>query len=212
MEYRPLEGFVFAITPFNFTSIASNLNMTPALMGNTTIWKPSTTALLSNYTDMRIFMEAGLPNGVVNFLPGKGSVISGVALKDKNFNAIHFTGSTATFKSLWKTTGQNLDMYKAYPRLVGETGGKDFIFVHNSADPQEVAVAIVRGAFEYQGQKCSAASRAYIPASMWNDVKNRVGDMMSTIKMGDVKDFTNYVNAVIDEVPIVPPFQTNWAK
>ena len=198
-EYRPLEGFVFAITPFNFTSIASNLNMTPALMGNTTIWKPSTTALLSNYTDMRIFMEAGLPAGVVNFLPGKGSVISGVALKDKNFNAIHFTGSTATFKSLWKTTGQNLDMYKAYPRLVGETGGKDFIFVHNSADPQEVAVAIVRGAFEYQGQKCSAASRAYIPASMWNDVKNRVGDMMSTIKMGDVKDFSNYVNAVIDE-------------
>ena len=199
VEYRPLEGFVFAITPFNFTSIASNLNMTPALMGNTTIWKPSTTALLSNYTDMRIFMEAGLPNGVVNFLPGKGSVISGVALKDKNFNAIHFTGSTATFKNLWKTTGQNLDMYKSYPRLIGETGGKDFIFVHNSADPQEVAVAIVRGAFEFQGQKCSAASRAYIPASMWNDVKNRVGDMMSTIKMGDVKDFTNYVNAVIDE-------------
>lgn len=141
-----------AVTPFNFTSIASNLNMTPALMGNTTIWKPSTTALLSNYTDMQIFMEAGLPAGVVNFLPGKGSLIGNVALQHKDFGAIHFTGSTATFKSLWKMAGQNIDMYKAYPRLVGETGGKDFIFVHNSADPQEVAVAIVRGAFEFKAR------------------------------------------------------------
>jgi delta-1-pyrroline-5-carboxylate dehydrogenase, group 1 len=198
-EYRPLEGFVMAITPFNFTSIASNLNMTPALMGNTTIWKPSTTALLSNYVDMKIFQEAGLPDGVVNFLPGKGSLISNIALRNKDFGAIHFTGSTATFKSLWKTVGENLDLYKAYPRLVGETGGKDFIFAHNSANPREVACAIVRGAFEFQGQKCSAASRAYIPESMWKEVKESILEMTSTIKMGDVKDFSNYVNAVIDE-------------
>ncbi len=199
VEYRPLEGFVFAITPFNFSSIASNLNMTPVLMGNTTIWKPSTTSLLSNYMDMRIFMEAGLPAGVVNFLPGKGSLIGGVALNNRDFGAIHFTGSTSTFKGLWKTVGQNLDIYKAYPRLIGETGGKDFIFAHSSANAQEVAVAIVRGAFEYQGQKCSAASRAYVPASMWKEVKDSVIAMMETIKMGDVKDFSNYVNAVIDE-------------
>ncbi len=174
VEYRPLEGFIMAVTPFNFTSIASNLNMTPALMGNTTIWKPSTTALLSNYHIMQIAMEAGLPAGVVNFLPGKGSLIGGVALNNPNLAGIHFTGSTATFQGLWKGVGVNIANYKSYPRLVGETGGKDFIFAHSSANPREVACAIVRGAFEYQGQKCSAASRAYIPASMWNEVKQIV--------------------------------------
>jgi len=199
VEYRPLEGFIMAVTPFNFTSIASNLNMTPALMGNTTIWKPSTTALLSNYHIMQIAMEAGLPAGVVNFLPGKGSLIGNVALNNPNLAGIHFTGSTATFQGLWKGVGMNIANYRSYPRLVGETGGKDFIFAHCSANPREVACAIVRGAFEYQGQKCSAASRAYIPASMWKEVKEIVGDMLSTIKMGDVTDFTNYVNAVIDE-------------
>lgn len=199
VEYRPLEGFIMAVTPFNFTSIASNLNMTPALMGNTTIWKPSTTALLSNYHIMQIAMEAGLPAGVVNFLPGKGSLIGNVALNNPNLAGIHFTGSTATFQGLWKGVGMNIANYRSYPRLVGETGGKDFIFAHCSANPREVACAIVRGAFEYQGQKCSAASRAYIPASMWKEVKEIVGDMLSTIKMGDVADFTNYVNAVIDE-------------
>lgn len=199
VEYRPLEGFIMAVTPFNFTSIASNLNMTPALMGNTTIWKPSGTALLSNYHIMQIAMEAGLPAGVVNFLPGKGSLIGNVALNNPNLAGIHFTGSTATFQGLWKGVGMNIANYKSYPRLVGETGGKDFIFAHNSANPREVACAIVRGAFEYQGQKCSAASRAYVPASMWKEVKEIVGDMLSTIKVGDVTDFTNYVNAVIDE-------------
>ncbi len=199
VEYRPLEGFIMAVTPFNFTSIASNLNMTPALMGNTTIWKPSGTALLSNYHIMQIAMEAGLPAGVVNFLPGKGSLIGNVALNNPNLAGIHFTGSTATFQGLWKGVGMNINNYRSYPRLVGETGGKDFIFAHSSANPCEVACAIVRGAFEYQGQKCSAASRAYVPASMWKEVKDIVGDMLSTIKMGDVTDFTNYVNAVIDE-------------
>ena len=198
-EYRPLEGFIMAVTPFNFTSIASNLNMTPVLMGNTTIWKPSTTALLSNYHMMQIFMEAGLPEGVINFLPGKGSLIGNVALSNPNLAGIHFTGSTGTFQGLWKGVGANISNYRSYPRLVGETGGKDFIFAHSSANPKEVATAIVRGAFEFQGQKCSAASRAYIPASLWNDVKQYVGEMLSTIKMGDVTDFTNFVNAVIDE-------------
>lgn len=200
VEYRPLEGFIMAVTPFNFTSIASNLNMTPALMGNTTIWKPSTTSLLSNYHIMRIAMEAGLPAGVVNFLPGKGSLIGATALDNPNLAGIHFTGSTCTFQGLWKGVGMNINKYKAYPRLVGETGGKDFIFAHSSANPREVACAIVRGAFEYQGQKCSAASRAYLPKSLWNDIKVIIGEMLSTIKMGDVCDFTNYVNAVIDEV------------
>ncbi len=199
VEYRPLEGFIMAVTPFNFTSIASNLNMTPALMGNTTIWKPSTTSLLSNYHIMRIAMEAGLPGGVVNFLPGKGSLIGATALNNPNLAGIHFTGSTGTFQGLWKGVGMNIDKYKSYPRLVGETGGKDFIFAHSSANPREVACAIVRGAFEFQGQKCSAASRAYLPKSLWNDIKEIIGEMLSTIKMGDVCDFTNYVNAVIGE-------------
>lgn len=198
-EYRPLEGFIMAVTPFNFTSIASNLNMTPVLMGNTTIWKPSTTALLSNYHMMQIFMEAGLPAGVINFLPGKGSLIGDIATKNPNLAGIHFTGSTATFQGLWKSVGANISNYKSYPRLVGETGGKDFIFAHSSANPLEVATAIVRGAFEFQGQKCSAASRAYLPASLWKEIKQYIGEMLSTIKMGDVTDFSNFVNAVIDE-------------
>lgn len=198
-EYRPLEGFVYAISPFNFTSIASNLNMSPILMGNTTIWKPATTAVLSNYYVAKIYKEAGLPDGVLNFLPGQGSVISNVAFNHRALAGIHFTGSTSTFKNFWKTIGNNLDNYISYPKIVGETGGKDFIFVHNSSNPLEVATAIVRGAFEFQGQKCSAASRAYIPKSIWNEVRKHVEKQASEIKMGDVKDFTNLMNAVIDE-------------
>ncbi|MCL2041919.1 MAG: L-glutamate gamma-semialdehyde dehydrogenase [Bacteroidales bacterium] len=201
MEYRPLEGFVFSITPFNFTAIASNLNMSPVVMGNTVIWKPSTTSLLSNYFLMKIFMEAGLPAGVVNFLPGSGAVIGGVALNHPHLAGIHFTGSTGVFNSFWETIGANINAgkYKSYPKIVGETGGKDFIFAHASADIKALSTAIVRGAFEFQGQKCSAASRAYIPKSIWNDVKKCVGDMVARIKMGDVCEFTNFVNAVIDE-------------
>ena len=199
VSYRPLEGFVLAVTPFNFTSIASNLCMSPVLMGNVCIWKPSTTALLSNYLLMKIYKEAGLPDGVVNFLPGSGALIGQVAFGDENLAGVHFTGSTATFKGFWKAIGQNIDTYKTYPKIVGETGGKDFIMVHASADADQVATAIVRGAFEYQGQKCSAASRAYVPASMWPKVKSKTGKMLKEIKTGDVRDFSAFVNAVIDE-------------
>ena len=199
MEYRALEGFVFTLTPFNFTSIASNLNLAPAMMGNTAVWKPSTTAIYSNYILMKIFHEAGLPDGVVNFIPGQGSVIGKVVTQSPDFAGFHFTGSTGTFNTLWRAIGENLGTYKSYPRIVGETGGKNFIFVHASAPAEDVATAIVRGAFEYQGQKCSAASRAYIPACLWADVKERVGAMLQSIRMGDVTDFTNFVNAVIDE-------------
>jgi 1-pyrroline-5-carboxylate dehydrogenase len=199
IEYRPLEGFVYTITPFNFTAIAVNLNISPVLMGNVTVWKPATTSLLSSYYAMKILMEAGVPAGVINFLPGSGSVISNVVLNHKDFAGIHFTGSTSVFQSFWKTVGENIAKYNTYPKLVGETGGKDFIFVHKSACAKEVATAIVRGAFEFQGQKCSAASRAFIPASLWQDVKKRVLYMLSEIKMGDVRDFSNFVNAVIDE-------------
>ncbi len=198
-EYRPLEGFVYAITPFNFTSIACNLNIAPVLMGNVTIWKPATTSLLSNYYLMQIFKEAGLPDGVINFLPGSGAVISNVAFKSPDFAGVHFTGSTGTFKNFWKTIGKNIDKYKTYPKIVGETGGKDFIVAHPSADPKELAVAIVRGAFEFQGQKCSAASRAYIPKSLWDNTFKEIKTMMKTVKVGDVFDFSNFVNAVIDE-------------
>lgn len=199
VTYRPLEGFVFAITPFNFTSIASNLCLSPVLMGNTCIWKPSTTAMLSNYILMDIYKEAGLPDGVVNFLPGSGALIGKVAFANPDLAGVHFTGSTATFKSFWKSIGDNIDKYRTYPKIVGETGGKDFIFAHKSADPEQVATAIVRGAFEFQGQKCSAASRAYIPASMWPKVLKLVEKMTKEIKMGDVRDFSAFVNAVIDE-------------
>jgi len=199
VTYRPLEGFIFAITPFNFTSIASNLCLSPVLMGNVCIWKPSTTALLSNYILMKIYKEAGLPDGVVNFLPGSGSTIGKVAFANPNLAGVHFTGSTGTFNSFWKSIGDNIANYRTYPKIVGETGGKDFIFVHKSADADQVATAIVRGAFEFQGQKCSAASRAYVPASLWPAVKELVGKMMAEIKMGDVRDFGAFVNAVIDE-------------
>ncbi|MDD4554611.1 MAG: L-glutamate gamma-semialdehyde dehydrogenase, partial [Bacteroidales bacterium] len=199
IEYRPLEGFILTVTPFNFTAIASNLNMAPVLMGNTVVWKPASTSLLSNYFLMKIFQEAGLPDGVINFLPGPGSVIGRTALQHREMTGIHFTGSNATFNSLWQMTAANMANYKSYPRIVGETGGKDFIFVHPSADPQEVAVAIVRGAFEYQGQKCSAASRAYIPESMWEDIRSKIGEMISQITVGDVREFSHFMNAVIDE-------------
>ena len=199
LEYRPLEGFVYTVTPFTFTAIASNLSTSVALMGNTTVWKPATTSLLSNYYLMKILEEAGIPSGVINFIPGKGSVISNVVLKHKDLAGIHFTGSNSTFNSLWKQVSDNLSVYKSYPKLVGETGGKDFIFAHKSANPLELATAIVRGSFEYQGQKCSAASRAYIPESIWTDTKQHILKMVSEIKIGDVCDFRNYVNAVIDE-------------
>jgi 1-pyrroline-5-carboxylate dehydrogenase len=199
MEYRALEGFVFSLTPFNFTSIAGNLNLAPAMMGNVAVWKPSTTAIHSNYLLMKIFQEAGLPDGVVNFIPGQGSVIGKVVTSSRHLAGFHFTGSTGTFNKLWLQMAENLDVYKSYPKIVGETGGKNFIFVHPTAPAADVATAIVRGAFEYQGQKCSAGSRAYIPSSLWKEIKERVGDMLKEIKMGDVQDFSNFVNAVIDE-------------
>ena len=199
LEYRALEGFVYTITPFNFTAIAVNLNISPVLMGNVTVWKPATTSLLSSYYAMTIFEEAGIPAGVINFVPGSGAVISNEVLNDPDFGGIHFTGSTGVFNSFWKTVGENVGKYKTYPKLVGETGGKDFVFAHQTADAKEVATALVRGAFEFQGQKCSAASRAYIPTSLWEDVKKYMLDMLKEIKMGDVLDFSNFVNAVIDE-------------
>lgn len=198
-EYRPLEGFVLAVTPFNFSSIACNLNMTPALMGNTTIWKPSSTAILSNYYLMQLFKEAGVPDGVVNFVPSKGSEIGKICCASKDLAGIHFTGSTSTFQTLWKSVGENIEKYVSYPRLVGETGGKDYIFVHPSADVDAVAHAAFTGAYEYQGQKCSAASRMYIPKSLWGPVLDKMKKFASEIKMGDVMDCHNYINAVIDE-------------
>lgn len=199
IEYRPLEGFIFAVTPFNFTAIASNLPMAPAIMGNVILWKPASTSLLSNSILMDIFMEAGFPKGVINFLPGSGELIGGTVLKDRRLAGVHFTGSTPVFSKFWKTISDNLNIYNSYPELVGETGGKDFIFVHSSSDVDSVATAIVRGAFEYQGQKCSAASRLYIPDSLWPSVKSIVKNMLKEIKMGDVEDFTNFINAVIDK-------------
>ena len=197
-EYRPLEGFIFAVTPFNFTAIASNLNMAPVLMGNTTVWKPAETASLSNYYLMKIFMEAGLPAGVINFLPGSGAEIGNKLLADRQLAGIHFTGSTSTFNGIWKNMAGNIGRYRSYPRVVGETGGKDFVFVHSSANPAEVATALVRGAFEYQGQKCSAASRAYIPESLWGEIRNLVQEMTAQISLGEPGDFSNFMNAVID--------------
>ncbi|MDL2256485.1 L-glutamate gamma-semialdehyde dehydrogenase, partial [Parabacteroides sp. OttesenSCG-928-K15] len=199
MEYRALEGFVFSLSPFNFTSIASNLNMGPAMMGNVAVWKPSTTAIHSNYLLMKVFQEAGIPDGVVNFIPGQGSVIGKVITASPDLAGFHFTGSTATFNTLWRQMANNLENYKSYPKIVGETGGKNFIFVHPSSPTLEVATAIVRGAFEYQGQKCSATSRAYIPKSLWGEIKEQIAGMLNEIKMGDPTDFTNFFNAVIDE-------------
>jgi 1-pyrroline-5-carboxylate dehydrogenase len=199
LEYRPLEGFIYTVTPFNFTAIASNLNTSVVVMGNTTIWKPASTSLLSNYYLMKIFQEAGLPAGVINFLPGSGALISNTAIKHKDLAGIHFTGSNSTFNTLWRQVTDNLVTYRSYPKIVGETGGKDFIFAHNSANTIDLATAIVRGSFEYQGQKCSAASRAYIPESIWNDTRQHLLEMISQILTGDVRDFRNFVNAVIDE-------------
>ncbi|GAB4172435.1 MAG: L-glutamate gamma-semialdehyde dehydrogenase [Calditrichia bacterium] len=203
-EFRPLEGFIFAITPFNFTSIGGNLPTSPAMMGNVVLWKPAQTSLLSSYYIMKLLEEAGLPAGVINFIPGTGRVIGDVALKHPDLAGIHFTGSTNTFQFMWKTVGENIKAYKTYPRIVGETGGKDFVFVHQSADVDAVVAALVRGAFEYQGQKCSAASRAYIPRSLWDTIREKMVAELKTIKMGDVENFTNFMNAVIDK----PAFDT----
>ncbi len=198
LEHRPLDGFVLAITPFNFTSIAGNLPTAPALLGNTAIWKPSTTAALSNWYVMRLLTEAGLPDGVVNFLPGDGEPVAGPMIADPRLAGIHFTGSTGTFRHIWRSDADNIDRYGQYPRMVGETGGKDFVFAHVSADVEALAVALTRGAFEYQVQKCSAASRAYIPRSMWAELRDRLVAMTSEIRMGDPRDFSNFMGAVID--------------
>ena len=199
LEYRALEGFVLTVSPFNFTAIGSNLNMAPVLMGNTTVWKPASTAVLSSYLLMQVFQEAGLPDGVINFLPGSGAMIGRVSLRHREFAGLHFTGSNATFNQLWRAAAEHLDRYRAYPRIVGETGGKGFVFAHRTADPREVATAIVRGGFEYQGQKCSAASRAYIPRSLWPSIETILLEMIPRIRMGETTDFHNFVNAVIDE-------------
>ena len=199
MEQRGLEGFVFAVTPFNFSSIAGNLPTAPAMMGTTALWKPASTAVLSGYWLMKLLQEAGLPKGVVNFVPGEGRTIGTPAIAHPDLAGVHFTGSTGVFQSMWKSIGENIDNYKCYPRIVGETGGKDFIFAHPSADVEALVAATVRGAYEYQGQKCSAASRAYIPKSIWADYKERLVAEIAKIKMGDPRDFRNFMNAVIDE-------------
>jgi len=198
MDYRPLEGFVYAVTPFNFTAIGGNLPTAPALMGNTVIWKPASSAMLSGYYILRLLERAGLPPGVINFVPGDAVQITNILLESPDLAGIHFTGSTAVFNSMWRKVGENVGRYRSYPRIVGETGGKDFIVAHPSADAQEVAVAVARGAFEYQGQKCSAASRIYIPQSLWPAVRDRVVGMMRDMKMGDVADFRTFLGAVID--------------
>lgn len=199
MEYRPLEGFVFAVTPFNFTSIAGNLPTTPALMGNVCLWKPASTSILSNYYLVKLLEEAGLPPGVIQFLPGSGKTLGDVALFDKYLAGVHFTGSTDVFQQIWGTVGENVRSYRNYPRLVGETGGKDFVFAHPSVDLNVLRVALVRGAYEFQGQKCSAASRAYIPKSVWAKLKEPLVEEIRSLKMGDVSDFKNFVGAVIDK-------------
>ena len=199
MEYRPLEGFVFAVTPFNFTAIGGNLPSSAALMGNTVVWKPASTASVSAYYLMRLFEEAGLPPGVINLVYGAGAEIGDVALASPELAGVHFTGSTPVFQSMWKTIGGSIDRYRNYPRIVGETGGKDFIVAHPSADPDAVAAAILRGSFEYQGQKCSAASRIYAPSNLWPALRERLEEEVAGIGMGDVSDFGNFMGAVIDE-------------
>jgi 1-pyrroline-5-carboxylate dehydrogenase len=199
MEHRPLEGFVFALTPFNFTAIAGNLPACVAMMGNVTVWKPAYTQIYSANVIMEIFREAGLPDGVINLIYVDGPDAGDVIFKDPNFAGIHFTGSTKVFQTIWKTIGNNINRYKTYPRIVGETGGKDFVMVHHSANAKAVAVGLVRGAFEYQGQKCSAASRAYVPSNLWEEVKQYMIADLKEIKMGGTEDFSNFVNAVIDE-------------
>jgi 1-pyrroline-5-carboxylate dehydrogenase len=198
MEYRNLEGFVYAVSPFNFTAIGGNLTTAPALLGNTVIWKPASSAMLSAYYTYKLLEAAGMPPGVINFLPGDPVMITDALLASPDLAGIHFTGSTAVFNSMWKKVGENINRYRTYPRLVGETGGKDFIVAHPSADPTELAVAMARGAFEYQGQKCSAASRVYVPQSLWKEVRDQAVAIMKDIKQGDVRDFRNFVSAVID--------------
>jgi 1-pyrroline-5-carboxylate dehydrogenase len=198
MDHRPLEGFVYAITPFNFTAIGGNLPTTPAILGNVVVWKPASSASLSNWYIYKLLEAAGLPPGVINFVPGSAAEVSNTLLAHRHLAGIHFTGSTEVFQSLWQTVGQNLANYASYPRLVGETGGKDFVIAHPSADPEALAAALVRGAFEYQGQKCSAASRAYVPDNLWPAVRQKMLHMLADIRMGDVADFRNFMGAVID--------------
>ena len=199
LEYRALEGFVYAVSPFNFTSIAANLPTAPALMGNTVVWKPASSAMYSAYQLMKLYEAAGMPPGVINFVAGDAAMISKVLLSHTDLAGVHFTGSTEVFKDMWKTIGASIDTYKSYPRIVGETGGKDFIVAHPSADTEALAVAIVRGGFEFQGQKCSAASRVYIPRSLWAEVRDRAAAMIDDIRMGDIQDFRNFMGAVIDK-------------
>jgi len=199
LEYRPLEGFVFAITPFNFTSICANLCAAPAMMGNVVVWKPAESQMYSAQVIMELFEEAGVPKGVINMISVDGPVAGEVVFKHKDFAALHFTGSTAVFRHLWKEIGNNIEKYRSYPRIVGETGGKDFIMVHKSANAAQVATAMTRGSFEFQGQKCSASSRAYIPSNLWEDVKKIVVDQVNSFKMGSPEDSSNFINAVIDE-------------
>jgi 1-pyrroline-5-carboxylate dehydrogenase len=198
LDYRPLEGFVYAVTPFNFTSIAGNLPTAPALMGNTVVWKPASSAVPSAHFILKLLEAAGLPPGVVNLVPGNASAVSDVVLNHRDLAGVHFTGSTEVFNSMWRTIGAQMDRYRSYPRIVGETGGKDFIVAHASADAAALAVAVVRGGFEYQGQKCSAASRVYVPRSLWDDVRDRIVAMIAEIGVGDVQDFRNFMGAVID--------------
>jgi 1-pyrroline-5-carboxylate dehydrogenase len=198
MEYRPLEGFVFAVSPFNFTAIAANLTSSPALMGNVIVWKPAGTAMLSAYYLMRLFQEAGLPDGVINLVYGSGATIGDAALGSPHLAGIHFTGSTPVFNGMWRTVASNMERFRNYPRIVGETGGKDFIVAHPSANVDALATAIVRGSFEYQGQKCSASSRVYAPSNLWPALRERLQEQVATITMGDVSDFRNFMGAVID--------------
>jgi len=198
MEYRPLEGFVFAISPFNFTAIGANLTTSPAMMGNTIVWKPASTAAASAWHTMRLLEEAGLPPGVINLVFGSGAELGDAVLASPELAGVHFTGSTSVFHSIWGTIGRNIGGYRNYPRIVGETGGKDFILAHPSADPDAISTAVIRGSFEYQGQKCSAASRLYIPSNLWPEVRERLASEVGSIRMGDVSDFTNFMGAVID--------------
>lgn len=199
VEYRPLEGFVFAVTPFNFTAIGGNLPTAPAMCGNVVLWKPSSDSIYSNYFFMKVLKEAGMPDGVINFVPGKGRAVGDPVFSNPNFSGLHFTGSVGTFNNLWKTIGDNIDTYKTYPRVVGETGGKDFIFAHPTADVDAMVVAALRGAFEYQGQKCSAASRMYIPDSIWDEFREKFVAEVKKIKVGDVEDFSTFMGAVISK-------------
>ncbi len=199
LEHRPLEGFVFAVSPFNFASLGANLAIAPALMGNVVLWKPASSAVYPAWFLMQLYKEAGLPDGVINFIPGSGSTVGPVVMKNPDLAGVHFTGSTAVFQGMWQTIGENITSYKSYPRIVGETGGKDFCIAHESADNEALVTAMVRGAFEYQGQKCSAMSRAYIPTTIWESVKKGFMEQVETVKMGEAEDFTNFMTAVIDK-------------